>query len=39
MNQFIIATCEEFLFRYIIYRILKSEYPTWLAMLVNSLLF
>ncbi|HFI0420425.1 TPA: lysostaphin resistance A-like protein [Streptococcus suis] len=39
VNQFIIATCEEFLFRYLIYRILKSEYPTWLAMLVTSLLF
>lgn len=39
VNQFIIATCEEFLFRYLIYRILKSEYPTWLAMLVTSFLF
>lgn len=37
--QMIIAICEEFLFRYLIYRILRSHFtPLW-AIVIGSLLF
>ena len=35
----IIAMCEEFLFRFVIYRVLRKNYSYLLAILIGSLLF
>ena len=38
-QQIIIATCEEFLFRYIIYSVLRQGYSKWWSIVFTSLLF
>lgn len=38
-NQLIIATSEEFLFRYLIFNILCKDMSKWQAIIINSLLF
>ena len=38
-HQMIIAMCEEFLFRFVIYRVLRKNYSYLLGILIGSLLF
>lgn len=38
-NQLIIATSEEFLFRYLVYNILRHSMTKWQSIVINSLLF
>ena len=39
IHQFIVSLCEEFLFRYIIYTILRREYSVTESMLISSVIF
>lgn len=38
-QQLIIATCEEFLFRYLIYGVIRQGYSKWWSIVLTSLLF
>ncbi len=38
-QQMIISLCEEFLFRFVIYKILRKSFSYWSAILISSLLF
>lgn len=39
LHDFIIATCEEFLFRFIIFNVLRTEYSRLFTYLIGSFLF
>ena len=38
-QQMIISACEEFLFRFVLYKILRKHYQYWPTIIITSLLF